>query len=95
LVLVDARPTEDGRRIAVARGYERRGEVWSDLMILDRETLLSRVKQGKRVFVGAPLDLPGDFALQAPVRLSGDKKSPALISGAGRDEAERLGMPIF
>jgi hypothetical protein len=95
LVLVDARPTEDGRCIAVARGYERRGEVWSDLLILDRETVLGRVRQGKRVFVGMPLDLPGDFALQAPVRLSGDKTSPILVSGEGRDETVGLGLPVF
>jgi hypothetical protein len=95
LVLVDARSSEDGRRLAVARGYERRGDVWSDLLILDRATLLARVKQGKRVFVGTPLDLPGDFELQTPVRLSGDKTSPALVTGTGRNEAEVLGLPVF
>jgi hypothetical protein len=95
LVLVDARPSEDRRRIAVARGYERRGDVWSDLLILDREAVLASVKRGKRVFVGTPLDLPGDFELQTPVRLSGERTSPALVSGTGKDETEGLGLPVF
>jgi hypothetical protein len=95
LVLVDARPTADGRRIALARGYERRGDVWSDLLLLDRETLLARVKERKRVFAGRPLELPGDFALRSAVRLSGEKASPMLVSEDGKPEAEGLGLPVF
>ncbi|MFH1524137.1 MAG: hypothetical protein ABIF04_04160 [Chloroflexota bacterium] len=38
--------------IAVARTYERRGVVWSDHVLLEREELVERLKKGKRFVTG-------------------------------------------
>lgn len=91
LVLVDARYDADRGRLSLVRGYERRGDVWSDLLLLDRDSLIGRLRAGSRVFVGKLKDLPGDFELFARVHLNGESES--IRSGA--NESEDLGLPIF
>ncbi|HLB64895.1 MAG TPA: hypothetical protein VJJ46_08630 [Anaerolineales bacterium] len=94
LVLVDARLSSDGHRLAAARGFERRGEVWSDLLILDRDTVVRRLKDGKAVFTGRPTELPGDFELLARVRLNEGSEAICAGSAAGAGASDHLGLPI-
>lgn len=39
-------------KILVARGYERRGATFSDHILFSRETLLERLKKGKKFITG-------------------------------------------
>jgi hypothetical protein len=41
-----------GDRIEFVRAYERHGVVWSDILLLDRQGLSDRLKQGKRFVTG-------------------------------------------
>lgn len=42
---------DDG--LAWVRAYERRGPTWSDHVLLDRETLVERLKSGKKFYIGS------------------------------------------
>jgi hypothetical protein len=95
LVLVDARYTADGRRVSIARGYERRGDVWSDLVILDRDSIVNRLKRGRKVFTGRTRDLPGDFELLSPVSLTRSGETLRLGSEKGENGVEALELPGF
>jgi len=50
-VIEAVRYNPDGQ-IALVRGYELRGVTYSDLVLLDRATLLKRIKDGKKFAVG-------------------------------------------
>ena len=39
-------------KIDVVRGYQRRGPTYTDRILLDRKTLLERLKEGKLVVIG-------------------------------------------
>ena len=92
MVLTSARYDESGVRVAQARGFERRGDVWSDTLLYDRETLVARLRSGQRVVVGREGDLPGDFEIGHRVRLDGP--GWLVIDGGigGRDD---LAVPLF
>jgi hypothetical protein len=82
----------DGK-IALARAYERRGAVWSDSLLLDRQQLLTRLKQGKRFATGERFIRMGSLLkTDLPVRLV----NGSIIAGtqpADRDYLERT--PVF
>ena len=65
-VLIATRYGADGR-LSLAQGYFRRGEVWGDKQLLDREALIEALKQGRRIAAGAPTDIPGEFDIDVPV----------------------------
>ena len=48
----------DGQ-VALVRGYELRGVTYSDRILLDRETLLARLKKGKKFSTGQRKELLG------------------------------------
>lgn len=50
-IIEAVRYTSDGK-IEVVRAYERHGVVWSDHIMLGRQELSERLKQGKRFVVG-------------------------------------------
>ncbi len=50
-VIESVRYNPDGT-IQTARGYERRGVVWSDEVLLDRDALVQKLKQGKNFVTG-------------------------------------------
>jgi hypothetical protein len=96
MVIVAARyDTADGRLLR-AQAYERRGVVWTDLILVDRADLLARLRLRRRVYAGAvDPDLPGDFSVRGRLRLQEGNGRAVLTLGtspAGRDE---LGVPIF
>ena len=83
-------------QIVNVRAYERRGATFSDHVLLDRKSLLERLKNGKRFVVGERKELlASTFELGKPVQVvSRDGKE--IIStreGADRDELEQA--PVF
>jgi hypothetical protein len=94
VVLVAARYSHTGV-LEFAKGYERRGYVWSDVRVFDRETLLQKVKSGARIVTGDPVKIPGNFDLNQVVRVEGQAGDECLIadgSGSGKDD---LGLPVL
>jgi len=92
VVLTSARYREGGVRLAQARGFERRGDVWSDTLLYDRETLVERLRAGERVVVGHEGELPGDFEIGHRVRLEG---SEWLVVDGGAAVRDDLAVPLF
>jgi hypothetical protein len=95
LVLVDVRYDPEDGAVRLARGYERRGDVWSDLVILDRAALIDRIRRGKKTFTGRAKDLPGDFEILSPVTVGPGGDALHVGSndkGTGRED---LGLPVF
>lgn len=94
-VIEAAHFTSDGK-LAWVRAYERRGPTWSDLVLLDRATLVQRLKKRKRFYVGTRREfLASEFDLGEPVRLIEFYRGEALVSGQGQANHDRLGgIPI-
>ncbi|MBM3145645.1 MAG: hypothetical protein FJ010_11895 [Chloroflexi bacterium] len=84
-------------KIAWVRAYERKGFVFTDWLKLDRESLIERLKNRKRFYVGQRKPLLGnEFDLAAAVQLEGEDGSEIIFAGeakAGQDYLE--GAPIY
>lgn len=94
-VIEAARYAPDGK-IAVVRVYERRGATFSDRVLLDRGTLLERLKNGKKFFTGQRKEfLASTFEMAKPVYLMGntDQEFISTSPKADRDLLEEV--PVF
>ncbi|PWH15852.1 MAG: hypothetical protein DDG60_05140 [Anaerolineae bacterium] len=90
-VIEAVRYASDGK-IECVRAYERRGAAFSDHVLIGRDALLERLKQGKKFVTGKrKLNLGGMFDIEAPVVLSGDVISTR--PGVEHDFLENV--PIF
>ncbi len=85
---------EDGR-LQLARGYERRGHVWSDVVLFTGQDLVERLRGGARVAVGRMKDVPGDFEVQARVWLRQADGTEFLVAGEDIGRGDRLPAPLF
>ena len=81
------------------RLFERRGAIFSDYLIMDRQTLVERMKAGKRFTAGKRVPyLAGTFETSALLRLvkQGDREilvtDQAQPSQSGHDRLE--GVPL-
>jgi hypothetical protein len=92
LVVTSARYQDTGDRLVQARGFERRGAVWSDTQLFDREMLALRLRQGQRIVSGQEADLPGDFVVGLKLDLDSAGWIVAAGSQTGRDD---LRVPLF
>jgi hypothetical protein len=73
----------DGK-IAWVRVYERRGPTFSDRVILDRTTLVARLKSGKKFVTGQRIPLlSSTFDVSHPVRLLEQKNGEVILAGEG------------
>lgn len=94
-VLVAARYEPVGRGLVMARAYERRYAVWSDVVLLDRDDLLERLRSRKRVVTGTAGDLPGDFVVLERVRLVDDGGQARIVAGDPSRGKDDLRLPLF
>ena len=93
LVLVSARYNPAGRMLLFARGFARRGQVWMDIKLYDRPSILEALEHGKNVVAGRSSGLAGDFEVLSPVHLSrGEHLRTGLKSEHSGDD---LGLPIL
>jgi hypothetical protein len=92
LVVTSARYQDTGDRLVQARGFVRRGAVWSDTQLFDREGLAMRLRQGQRVVSGQEASLPGDFVIGPRLDLDSAGWIVAAGSQSGRDD---LSVPLF
>jgi hypothetical protein len=94
LLLVAARYGES-TSLLQAQAYERRGPIWSDIILLDRATLIGRLQKGMRVFTGRPREMSGDFDVLSPVRLI-ESEGHSVVRADGRESTgDDLGLPLF
>lgn len=85
-----------GGRIDVVRLYERRGPTFSDRILMDRPTLVSRLKQGKHFVTGQRREfMASTFDVGTPVILGG-QSGDQVVTTPEPPTGERLdGVPIF
>lgn len=71
--LIEAvRYAPDGK-IELVRAYERRGATFSDIILIKRADLVSRLKQGQKFVTGTRQEFLGStFSTTGTVRLNGD-----------------------
>jgi hypothetical protein len=94
-VIQAVRYGEDGQVLWV-RAFLRRGPTWSDIILLDRRTLVEQLKSGVRFYAGerVPL-LAGTFEVSAPVKLIPADGQEVLVTGDLRAEKDCLeGVPL-
>lgn len=85
-----------GSKIEMVRVFERRGPTFSDRILLDRATLLERLKQGKRFVTGQRREfLASTFDVGKPVNLAGQNGNQIVstLPHNGQDHLE--GVPRF
>ena len=83
-------------KIEVVRAYERRGATFSDHVLLDRKTLLDRLKKGKHFVTGQRKEyLASTFEVGKPVNLVGTDGREIVTTAAQVDHDELEGVPAF
>jgi len=95
VVLIAARKDPEKDHLKIAQACERRGPVWGDVKLLQRDTIIAKIKEGKKVVTGRPTDLQGDFEVFAPVQVSGQNGEERLFTGTSSTKNEDLGIPLF
>jgi len=83
-------------KIDIVRGYQRRGPTYTDRILLDRKTLLERIKEGKLVVTGQRKEfLASTFEVGKPVKVveQDGKQVVTTLPQAEHDELE--GVPVF
>ncbi len=95
-VIEAVRYAQDGQ-IITARVYERRGASFSDVVLLGREELVKRLKNGQRFVAGKRRASLGTmFEVTAPVRLvRAAQKEILTTDGAGEERDHLNGVPLF
>lgn len=94
IVLVAARYGDDGM-LKFAKGYERRGDVWTDIRIFDREALIEKVRSGAKVVTGDAVKIPGNYEPQGRVRVEGPDGGAYLVANGSSSEKDDLGLPVL
>jgi hypothetical protein len=83
-------------KIDVVRAYERRGPTFSDHVLIDRKTLLERLKGGKRFVTGQRRELlASTFQVGKPVNLVGENGRQVVTTLAQAEHDELEGVPVF
>jgi len=88
--------TPDGQ-VAWIRAYERRGTTYSDVILLDRNTLIARLKSGKRFYAGQRIPMQAStFTLTTPFHLVQNENKEILVTGHLQADHDLLeGVPII
>jgi hypothetical protein len=86
-ILEAVRLSEDGQ-VETARIFERRGPIFSDRFLVDRDNLIERIKSGQKFMTGKRLYKMGSmFHTGEDVRVVSSKGNELLVVGS--EEAEK------
>ena len=79
------------------RAYERRGTTFSDHLLIDRATLIQRLKDGKRYVAGRRIPLMAStFEVKQPLRLVTADGEEVLVVGEKHANHDQLdGVPVI
>ena len=94
-VIEAVRYAPDGN-LDLVRIYERRGPAFSDVILLDRETLLRRIRKGERFFTGKrKISWGSSFDIQKEVHLVSHDGKEYLTTRTGEATRDILDAPLF
>jgi len=85
-----------GSKIELVRAYERRGATFSDRVLIDRPTLIARLRKGRRFVTGQRKQLMAStFDVGKPVILAG-RNGEQVVTSLDQVDRDRLeGVPVF
>ncbi|MCX7609078.1 MAG: hypothetical protein N2049_07670 [Anaerolineales bacterium] len=90
-VIEAVRYASDGK-IDFVRLYERHGSVWSDHLLVSRQTLLEQLQKGLKIYTGQRKPYLGSTVeAHHPVRLV----SGYIVSGEGCPDRDCLDVPLL
>ncbi len=95
-ILEAVRLSEDGQ-VQIARIFERRGPIFSDRFLVDRDDLIGRIKSGQKFLTGKRLYKMGSmFHTGDDIRVVSSKGNEVLVVGGGEAEKDTLqSVPRF
>lgn len=94
-VVIEAVRYKNGK-IELVRGYERRGASFTDRILMDRKTLLERLKEGKRFVTGQRKEyLASTFEVGKPIKLVGGDGKQVVTTLAAAEHDDLEGVPSF
>ncbi len=95
-VVVAARYTPQGK-IEWVRAFERHGFVFSDRILMDRETLVENLREGKRFKTGERIIYQGnDFKVNEDIQLIESGDGNVIVAGKTSSNQDLLGdLPII
>jgi hypothetical protein len=80
----------DGQVVWV-RAYMRRGPTFSDWVLLDRQMLISKLKDGKKFVIGSRLEqMASTFEVTGDVRLANQNGREIIVSGNTAGQGDHL-----
>jgi len=79
------------------RAYERRGATFSDYVVIPRDTLIQKLRSGKKYVVGKRIpEMASTFDIIASVRVSSSAGKDILVSDDRPSDRDHLpGVPVF
>ncbi|MBE0699927.1 MAG: hypothetical protein IH586_23625 [Anaerolineaceae bacterium] len=79
------------------RGYLRRGETWSDRVILNRAELIKQINSGKRMMAGQRVAfMAGTFNVSDLVKVTGPGGQEVLATTTSNADHDQLeGIPVL
>ncbi len=96
-IVVEAVRYKPGGEVDWVRGYERRGAVFSDRILIQRKDLIERIKSGKVVLVGRRVPLKAStFEVFHPIKVVTKGGREVLITGENQKDHDYLeGVPLI
>lgn len=95
--VVEAVRYDDQGQVLWVRAFLRRGQAWSDQIILKRSALIELIKSGKRIVVGERTPFLGaTFETTDPVTVVKVNSHEVLITGDTKAKTDSLaGVPLI
>ena len=95
-VIVGARYTSEGK-IKWVRAFERHGFVFTDRLLMDRNTLIENLRTGKKFKTGKRLVYQGnDFDVWEDIKLLEEEEDSVIVVGDKQSKEDFLGdLPII
>ena len=95
--IVEAVRLDESGKLISARMFEKRGSVFSDHFIIDRNRLLQRLKDGQQILVGKRIYKMGsEFETGQAINLVSQGANDYIALGDNRSGADNLaGIPHF
>jgi hypothetical protein len=94
VVLTAVRYAPEGR-VELARGYARRGVVWGDRKLFDRNQILDLVAQKKKIATGIAAETPGDFEVWEDVTSRSQEDGDSIYVTEPPATGDALALPLF
>lgn len=94
-VIEGVRYDEDGK-IIWARGYQRKGFIFSDLILFPRQEIIDRISAGEKFYTGTRDLLMGhNFKINKPLRLVDHNGEKLVVAGDTPTDRDHIaGVPL-